>query len=268
MLNSPSPRDQKYSQANGSQKAGFHTPRGTTSPPVHLPVALMIGALHSRGQAMARFLKQTKSDSTGDHRRDHTRERVGSTDRDSFSGLIGSPKDAQLGRNILVELLVAAAEVLRGARQGVQRVQLADPAGITRGAEDVSAPTHAETSERSRDRDEDVDRNSSAPDSPQPRAASLNRPRFRGRGPVGVQARRPNEIAWMGKAEGGVPIYKLRRTSCRWPLGPLLAHTDRFCGAATIPGCPYCAEHRERAFARRGVQRAKDRAAGTYNPLQ
>jgi hypothetical protein len=48
-------------------------------------------------------------------------------------------------------------------------------------------------------------------------------------------------------------LINLKPGSCRWPLGGPLDRVEFFCGKPAIPGCPYCAEHRQRAFAR-GMQ--------------
>ena len=51
--------------------------------------------------------------------------------------------------------------------------------------------------------------------------------------------------------DGPLTLIDLRPGSCRWPLGRLLDRVEFFCGAPAIPGCPYCIEHRQRAFTRR-----------------
>jgi hypothetical protein len=51
-------------------------------------------------------------------------------------------------------------------------------------------------------------------------------------------------------APRGVWLSDLRSTSCRWPLGGPWDHVEFFCGEPTLPGCSWCKEHRERAFAR------------------
>ena len=48
----------------------------------------------------------------------------------------------------------------------------------------------------------------------------------------------------------GVRIEELRLRSCRWPLGGRWEHVEFYCGELTVPGCPYCKEHRQQAFVR------------------
>ena len=48
----------------------------------------------------------------------------------------------------------------------------------------------------------------------------------------------------------GVQLWDLRMASCRWPLGGTWEPVEFFCGAPAVPGCSWCAEHRQRAFAR------------------
>jgi hypothetical protein len=50
-----------------------------------------------------------------------------------------------------------------------------------------------------------------------------------------------------------ITLINLKPESCRWPLGRLLDRVEFFCGEPAIKGCPYCVEHRQRAFAR-GMQ--------------
>lgn len=52
------------------------------------------------------------------------------------------------------------------------------------------------------------------------------------------------------EAPQGFRLWDLRTRSCRWPLGGTHEHAEFFCGATTVPGCPYCQEHSKRAFAR------------------
>jgi GcrA cell cycle regulator len=91
---------------------------------------------------------------------------------------------------------------------------------------------------------------------PEPAAPSLMVPPIVQRGPVRRQGRKPTGLAKVGVTQEGVHLYDLRGTSCRWPLGTFLAHTEHFCGAPSVPGCPYCPEHSARAFARVGLRRA------------
>lgn len=48
----------------------------------------------------------------------------------------------------------------------------------------------------------------------------------------------------------GVQLWDLRMTSCRWPLGGTWEPVEFFCGEPAVPGCSWCAEHRQRAFSR------------------
>jgi hypothetical protein len=50
--------------------------------------------------------------------------------------------------------------------------------------------------------------------------------------------------------DGHTTLINLKPGSCRWPLGRLLDRVEFFCGEPAITGCPYCIEHRQRAFAR------------------
>ena len=53
--------------------------------------------------------------------------------------------------------------------------------------------------------------------------------------------------------DGHITLLNLKPGSCRWPLGSLLDRVEFFCGEPAIAGCPYCPEHRQRAFTR-GMQ--------------
>jgi hypothetical protein len=149
----------------------------------------------------------------------------------------------QLGRTILVEILSAAAQVLRTEGRLVRQVRSSDPVE-TRSAHVSSAerPSRVEA------------RNGAAEGGEgrilQPAACPM---KLVGGAAEGGQAKMGRIIRGQ-EALGGVHLYNLRPTSCRWPLGPLLAHTERFCGEPCVPGCPYCPEHRERAFSRPGKQ--------------
>ena len=52
---------------------------------------------------------------------------------------------------------------------------------------------------------------------------------------------------------GQITLINPKPGSCRWLLGRLLDRAEFFCGEPAITGCPYCLEHRQRAFAR-GMQ--------------
>jgi len=60
-------------------------------------------------------------------------------------------------------------------------------------------------------------------------------------------------------ATRGVTLCELRRTSCRWPLGGMLEHVEFYCGEHTSAGCPYCSEHRKRAFVQLRIVSTKKR---------
>ncbi len=39
-------------------------------------------------------------------------------------------------------------------------------------------------------------------------------------------------------------LWDLRINRCRWPMGGTWEQAEFFCGEASIPGGPYCQEHR------------------------
>lgn len=57
---------------------------------------------------------------------------------------------------------------------------------------------------------------------------------------------------------GGVRLWDLRPSNCHWPLGGLFEHVEFFCGEPTEPGCPYCEDHRKRAFVRAPAATRRD----------
>ncbi len=65
----------------------------------------------------------------------------------------------------------------------------------------------------------------------------------------------------------GARLWELRTNDCHWPLGKLSEAVEYFCGAPTKPGCPYCPEHRKRAFVRPyAVTRGKKLESGKAGP--
>ena len=69
-------------------------------------------------------------------------------------------------------------------------------------------------------------------------------------------------------AKEGVRLWDLRSSSCHWPLGGLLEHVEFFCGEPAVPGCPYCREHRKRAFVRTHVVERRDRSSAATRPKE
>ena len=166
----------------------------------------------------------------------------------------GLLRESQLGRAILAELLAAVAKVLSAHRGRTMQVRSADPAEASRSAAARSAEFRSGVE---------------ATWVPEGGEDSFIQPvahpiMLEGGDAEGGLVTTGDRSRHNQNALGGVHLYNLRRTSCRWPLGPLLAHTDRFCGAPCAPGCPYCPEHRERAFSRPG-KRAQSR--GTHESL-
>ena len=45
-----------------------------------------------------------------------------------------------------------------------------------------------------------------------------------------------------------VPLWELKRNSCRWPSGAPGEPAKFFCGKPTALGCSWCPEHRRRVF--------------------
>lgn len=45
-----------------------------------------------------------------------------------------------------------------------------------------------------------------------------------------------------------IPLLDLKGNMCRWPIGDPRDEKFGFCGAACIPGLPYCAEHAKVAY--------------------
>ena len=186
---------------------------------------------------------------------------TGSAKRDGLAANVGVLSRHHLGRDILVEVLTAAARVLRDNRERLQQVRPSDRPGDARPRNVASAGAQVSTEAKSGAAGGGVKLASVAVSFAQPVAASLTLAPLVQRGGSIGQARQQNGLS-TGKAQEGVHLYDLRRTSCRWPLGTFLASTQLFCGAPSIPGCPYCTEHRERAFNRFGIARANKRAAG------
>lgn len=65
--------------------------------------------------------------------------------------------------------------------------------------------------------------------------------------------REPGPLPVTGMAPGAIavprPLWELSAQACRWPVndgGPFL-----FCAEPRIPGCPYCAHHRDVARGRK-----------------
>jgi GcrA cell cycle regulator len=85
------------------------------------------------------------------------------------------------------------------------------------------------------------------------RAARTAPPRPGGAPPAGDPAEgapvaRPP--AWLADeaAAAAVDLFSLTSSTCRWPLGAMLAVSTLFCGAEPAPApCPYCAYHASRA---------------------
>lgn len=50
------------------------------------------------------------------------------------------------------------------------------------------------------------------------------------------------------KAGGGVSILQLTERMCKWPSGDPREEDFHFCGLASKPGMPYCAEHVATAY--------------------
>ena len=206
---------------------------------------------------MARIANRTTSKTTGDHPGAHAGRGAGSALTRSFAADAGSVTASQLGRDILVEVLFAAARVLTESCASIRPVESANPARVPSAADVASAAPQGGT-KTSRAVDEQAEVIPPAVGLAHPAAGPLTLVR-NGKGESSGSECSP-------KAALGVHLYRLRRTSCRWPLGPFLAHTERFCGAPSVPGCPYCPEHRERAFARPGIRRAHN-GPGTHESM-
>ena len=69
-------------------------------------------------------------------------------------------------------------------------------------------------------------------------------------------------------AKEGIRLWDLRSSTCHWPLGGLLDHVEFFCGQPTEPGCPYCREHRKRAFVRTHAAVRRDRPPFEIRPKE
>jgi hypothetical protein len=202
---------------------------------------------------MARVANWTTS-KTGDHPGAHAGRGAGSALTHSFAAHAGSVTASQLGRDILVEVLFAAARVLTESCASIRPVDSANPARVPSAGDVASAAPQVGT-KTSRTVDEQAEVISPAGGLAHPAA-----------GPLPLVRNGKGGSEYRPKAALGVHLYRLRRTSCRWPLGPFLAHTERFCGAPSVPGCPYCPEHRERAFVRPGIRRAHN-GPGTHEPM-
>ena len=67
--------------------------------------------------------------------------------------------------------------------------------------------------------------------------------------------------------DGHTTLINLKPGSCRWPLGRLLDRVEFFCGEPAITGCPYCLEHRQRAFTR-GMQPKPKHSTSAHQPTK
>jgi GcrA cell cycle regulator len=216
---------------------------------------------------MARLPNRTTSKNISNHLKAAAKQ-TGPAKNDGLTANVGFDTRSQLGRDILVDVLAAAARILRNNRERLQKVQPADPARAAARRDVASTQSQVRTEATPRAEDSGVELISSSVGFAQPAAGALTLAPLAQRGGERGQARKPNDIASSGKPKEGVHLYDLRRTSCRWPLGTFLAATELFCGAASTPGCPYCTEHRELAFARVGVRRAEKIAASPHGRLQ
>src|SRR5215211_380905 len=230
--------------------------------------------LCNRGQAMARLQNPITPKTIARHLKAPAGQ-TGSAKRNGLAANVGGFSRHHLGRDILVEVLTAAARVLRDNRERLQQVRPSDRPGDARPRSVASAGAQvsteaklgaAGTEAKSGAAGGGVKLASVAVSFAQPVAGSLTLAPLVQRGASIGQARQQNGLS-TGKAQEGVHLYDLRRTSCRWPLGTFLASTQLFCGAPSIPGCPYCTEHRERAFNRFGIARAKRAAGGAAVPV-
>lgn len=59
-----------------------------------------------------------------------------------------------------------------------------------------------------------------------------------------------------------VTIMDLRESMCRWPIGDPTTPEFRFCGARSITGLPYCAQHAEIAYQPAAERKRDRRVAG------
>jgi hypothetical protein len=67
--------------------------------------------------------------------------------------------------------------------------------------------------------------------------------------------------------DGQTTLINLKPGSCRWPLGRLLDRVEFFCGEPAITGCPYCLEHRQRAFTQ-GMQPKPKHSTSAHQPTK
>ena len=51
-----------------------------------------------------------------------------------------------------------------------------------------------------------------------------------------------------GSGGGGVSLLDLENHMCRWPIGPLMAKAELWCGTQKRPGSSFCPEHHARVF--------------------
>ena len=52
-----------------------------------------------------------------------------------------------------------------------------------------------------------------------------------------------------------VPLWELKRNSCRWPSGAPGEPAKFFCGKPSTLGCSSCPEHRRRVFTKGALPR-------------
>ncbi|MEM8664818.1 MAG: GcrA family cell cycle regulator [Pseudomonadota bacterium] len=65
-------------------------------------------------------------------------------------------------------------------------------------------------------------------------------------------------VAEVVPIHGGVSLFELKTSSCRWPLGDPSDNDFRFCGLKTGQGETYCKAHAEAAFPSRTKAKSKD----------
>lgn len=67
-------------------------------------------------------------------------------------------------------------------------------------------------------------------------------------GQVGRRIKPAPEFVDKAPSGDGVSLLELRERNCRWPLGDPQHDDFKFCGCASLPGIPYCAEHAAIAY--------------------
>jgi len=66
--------------------------------------------------------------------------------------------------------------------------------------------------------------------------------------PSPIKKATPAKKAKVVKKSQHVGIMDLKLNTCRWPIGDPTDEDFHFCGATTVVGKPYCAEHCAMAF--------------------